>query len=96
MSPQANLDSLAQRKGVLLASIRLRRLESSAQLGAVMEPVAWAESLYARWKAVSPLVKVAAMPVGALLKQKLFPQAGMLAGLMRWAPVALNLFRSRG
>ena len=95
MYPQADLDFLAQRKGALLASIRLRRLESSAQLGEVMQPVAWAESLYARWKAISPLVKVAAVPVGLLLKEKLFPQTGMLAGVLRWAPVALNLFRSR-
>lgn len=96
MYPQANLDFLAQRKGVLLASIRLRRMECSAQLAEAMQPVAWAESLYARWKSISPLVKVAAVPVGLVLKERLFPKTGMLAGVLRWAPVALNLFRSRG
>ncbi len=95
MYPQANLDLLAQRKRALMLSIRARREDCSAQLQQVMEPVVWAESIYARWKAISPAVKIAAVPIGVLLKQKLFPRGGLVGKALRWAPVAFSLFKSK-
>lgn len=97
MYPQANLEALAQRKQALLSSIRTSRAECAAHLSVIAKPIVWAEGLYARWKAVSPIVKVAAVPVGVMLKRKLFPKGGggFAAGLLRWAPVAADLFRSR-
>lgn len=97
MYPQADLALLDQRKQALLLSIRTNRVECAARLSEVMKPVQVAEGLYARWKAISPLVKVAAVPVGVMLKRKLFPEGGggLLSGVMRWAPMAFDIFRSR-
>lgn len=95
MYPQANLDLLAQRKRALLGNIQARREACSEQLQAVLQPVMWIESMYARWKAISPAVKLAAVPVGVVLKQRLFPGGGLIGKVLQWGPVALNLFRSK-
>ncbi|MDF3059811.1 MAG: hypothetical protein K0R17_4026 [Rariglobus sp.] len=95
MASQADLAILSRRKGALIQTIRSRRAECADQLEQTLQPVLWAERLYAQWKAISPLVKIAAVPAGILLKKKLFPNAGgVVGGIFRWAPLAMNLFRS--
>jgi hypothetical protein len=94
MYPQPNLDLLSRRKLALLETIRERRSDCAGQLEKVLQPVLWAEGMYARWKAISPAVKLAAVPVGVMVKQKLFPAGGVVGGLLRYAPMALKLFRS--
>lgn len=95
MYPQGNLDRLARRKRALLIDIRARREDCAAQVQQVLQPVVWAEGIYARWKAISPALKIAAVPVGVMLKRKLFPGGGILGKALRWAPVAISLFKSQ-
>lgn len=95
MYPQIDLDYLAQRKASLRGRIHIRRSECAVALERVLRPVVWGEGLWVKWKAISPIVKFGAVPLGLLLKNKLFPKSGgVIGGLIRWGPMALNLFRS--
>jgi len=95
MYPQIDLKYLEQRKASLRGRIHVRRSESAVAIERVLRPVVWAEGLWMKWKAISPVVKLTALPLGFLLKNKLFPKSGgVISGLFRWGPLALNLFRS--
>jgi len=91
MYPQPDLSLLALRKHALMHRIRVRREECAGQMHEVMKPVVWIDGLYAKWQAISPIAKLAAVPVGLFVTRKFMPKLG---GLLGWAPVALNLFRS--
>lgn len=91
MYPQPDLNVLAQRKQTLMRRIRSRRAECAAQAVEVLKPAVWAEGVYAKWRAISPLAKLAAVPVGMVLLRKFTPKIG---GLLSWAPLAMNLFRA--
>jgi hypothetical protein len=90
MYPQPELNLLAYRKRLLVARIRARREECAAQVHTVLKPAFWLEEMRGRWKAISPLTRLAAVPVGVMLVRKIMPKVGFLA---RWAPLATNLFR---
>lgn len=95
MYPQVDLDILSRRKAGLVGRVRARREACAEEAVRVLRPVVWAGHAYAQWKAISPFMKIAAVPLGLLLKRKLFPRSGgVVGGLFRWAPLALNLFRS--
>lgn len=91
MYPKADLSILAARKQALLQRIDARREESASQMREVIRPAEWAEDMYARWRAIPPLVKMAAVPVGVLLVRKLAPRFGRLRS---WAPLALKIFQA--
>lgn len=95
MYPQVDLEILAQRRERLRSRIRSRREACAVEVERVLRPVEWAENAYAKWKAISPVVKVGAIPLGLLLKKRLFPRSGgIIEGVTRWAPAVINLFRS--
>lgn len=95
MYPKVDLEILAQRKDRLRSRIRIRRQASAVEIERVLRPVEWAEGAYAKWKSISPLVKIGAVPLGLLLKRKVFPKSGgLISGLVKWGPLAVNLFRS--
>ena len=94
MYPKVDLEVLAQRKERLRSRIRSRRETCAVEFERVLRPVVWLEDIYAKWKALSPLVKLGAIPLGIFLKKKVFPRSGgVIGGLWRWAPLALDLFR---
>lgn len=96
MYPQSDLDLLSRRKLNLLSRINARRDECAEQVEQVLQPVLWVERVYAKWRAISPILKMAIVPLGLFfLRRKAPPKTeSMIGGLFRWAPVALNLFRS--
>jgi hypothetical protein len=91
MYPQSDLNLLTLRKRALIDRIRVRRNLCANQAHEVLKPVVWADGLYAKWQSISPLAKLAAVPVGLFITKKFMPRIG---GLISWAPVAMNLFRS--
>jgi len=91
MYPQADLNILAFRKQALIHRIRMRRDECEIHAREVLKPVVWAEGLYEKWRAISPLVKLVAVPAGLMATRKLMPKVG---GLLNWAPMALKIFRA--
>ncbi|HSI07210.1 MAG: hypothetical protein ACAH89_07790 [Rariglobus sp.] len=91
MYPQADLNILAFRKRALMHRIRVRRDECEEHAHEVMKPAVWIAGLYAKWRAISPLAKLAAVPAGLFVARKFMPKLG---GLLSWAPVAMNLIRA--
>ena len=94
MYAQRELTRLALRKTLLTRRIRRRREVCAAQIADVTRPLAWLDGLRASWGRVSPVAKMAAVPLGLLLKKAFFPKARLLGALIRWAPLAVSLFRS--
>ncbi len=91
MYPQTDLNILAFRKRALMHRIRVRRDECEGHAHEVLKPALWAEGLYAKWRTISPLVKLVGVPLGLMATRKLMPKVG---GLLSWAPMALNIFRA--
>ncbi len=95
MYPQAELDRLAERKRVLLGKITSRRDALTVQVKHALWPVRWADVLCAKWREISPALKLMASPFGHVAKSKLRPQpSDAVGGIFRWVPVAVGLFRS--
>ncbi len=95
MHPQAELVVLSQRKRDLLRSIRARREDFAGQIEQALQPLRWADTVYAKWREISPGLRLMGELPGHALNQKLSPKTGDgVGGLFRWAPLALNLFRS--
>lgn len=91
MYPQTDLSLLAMRKRALMHRIRVRREECAGHAHEVLKPAVWAEGLYAKWCALSPFVKLAGIPLGMMVTRKFMPKVG---GLLRWASMAVNIFRA--
>lgn len=91
MYPQPELNALNLRKRALMHRIRVRREACAVYAHEVLKPAEWASGVYAKWQAISPLTKLAAVPLGVLATRKLMPKIG---GLLSWAPLALNVFRA--
>ncbi len=91
MYPHPDLTILAVKKHALMHRIRVRREECAVHVHEVLKPAEWAAGMYAKWQAVSPFTKLAAVPLGLLVTRKLMPKIGTLIG---WAPMALKVFRA--
>jgi len=94
MHAQRELNRLAARKAALRSRIRARRAECAAQLAVVLRPLDWLERTRAAWNRALPVARIAAVPLGLLLKRALFPRARLLGALIRWAPLAVRAFRA--
>lgn len=94
MYAQRELTRLAFRKTLLARRIHARREVCAEQIAEVTKPLGWLDSLRTQWNHVSPVAKVAAVPLGLLIKKAFFPKAHLFGSLIRWAPVAVSVFRS--
>lgn len=93
MYPDGELTELAVRKLALRQRIRLRReacVDAAAHLAQPLEKI---DHVVAQWRRVSPLAKVAAVPLALFFKRRLFPRAKILGSLLRWGPIAFKIFR---
>jgi hypothetical protein len=93
MYPDGDLNELALRKVALRQRILLRRRECVARATRLARPLEKIDDLVARWRRISPLAKVAAVPAAMLFKRMLFPRVKILSSLLRWAPLAFKVFR---
>jgi len=95
MYPKVDLEILASRRKAMRIQIRDRRALLVMDMANVSRPVLWAEDMWAKWKAISPFAKLAAIPVGLFVKRKVFPKSGgIIGGLLRFAPTAFNIFKA--
>jgi hypothetical protein len=93
MYPDGELNELALRKIALRQRILLRRRECVARAERIAQPLEKIDSLVQRWRRISPLTKLAAVPVAMLLKRMVFPRAKILGSLLRWGPAAFKIFQ---
>jgi hypothetical protein len=91
MYPQPDLVLLARRKQALAERIRRRRAVCAVHFTEVLKPVAWVDGVREKWRAISPLTKLVALPAGLFIARKAMPRLG---GLLGWAPMAYRLFQT--
>lgn len=92
MYPTAELTALAQRKTLLRARISLNRLRCVVLAGEVVRPLNWIDRMVAQWRKISPMAKLAAVPLGLLLKRAVLPgkKINFFNRAMRLLPIVLS------
>ncbi len=94
MYPRKELTALERSKVKLLARIAARRQECAAAAGRAAEPIRVLDGAMASWRSLSPIVKMAAVPLGFLLKRASGRRARKLGILLRWGPIIYGAVRS--
>ncbi len=94
MYPDGELNRLAAHKSALRLRIGARRVECGIAAAGVERPLRWIDRAVALWRQISPMAKLAAIPLTLLLKRTLFPRTGLLGSLLRWAPAIFSAGRA--
>jgi len=100
MYPSGELDNLARRKAVVQARISLDRLRCVTLAAEVARPINWLDRTLIQLRKISPIMKLAAVPLGLLLSRAVLPGKkrnlmGRAARLLPLLVSALKMFRSR-
>jgi hypothetical protein len=93
MYPRKELTILAERKAVLLDRICTTRDELMAAAERVAEPIEVVDGLIERWRRISPMAKLAAVPLGFLLRRLVMKRARKLSAALRWGPLLFSAVR---
>lgn len=93
MYPHRDLTRLALHKAVLRRRITRHRAECVRAATGVLQPLAWLDRLLDLWRRLSPLVRLAIVPLGLVLGRAIAPRRRGLDSLWRWGPLALALLR---
>ncbi|HXB03005.1 MAG TPA: hypothetical protein VNV15_09345 [Opitutaceae bacterium] len=96
MYPQPQLNRLAAHKVALRRGIALRRAQCAEAAARIAQPVEWLDRMLALMRRISPLVKLAAVPLGFLAARAVFPRRKLLGSFARWSPLVLSAVRGLG
>jgi hypothetical protein len=97
MYPTGELKRLAARRKLLSVRIDARRWQCIEHWTKLSRPLQWLDDLLAKWRRISPLVKIVGTPVILMLVRKLFGRVGQLGRLVSWlrlAPLVLHTART--
>jgi hypothetical protein len=94
MYPQRELNLLAAHKAALRRDIAFRRAQCVVAATRVARPLEWLDRAVGFWQRLSPLTKLATVPIGFALKRALFPKGKFLGALVRWAPMIFGVVRN--
>ncbi len=94
MYPARELSQLARHKAALRRKITWHRAQCVRASTRLAEPLAWLDRMMAHWRRLSPLARLAVVPLGFLLKKSTRPRPRLLGTLLRWGPAAWNVLRS--
>ncbi len=94
MYSHEELIRLAAHKAVLRRRIAGHRVQCSQALAGAVQPLAWLDRALDLWRRISPVAKIAAVPLAMVAKRLFFPRAKLLGSLLRWGPLALGVIRS--
>ena len=94
MFPNGELNRLAVHKLALRQRIFLRRRLCVATATRVAQPLEKIDRVVTQWRRISPIAKLAAIPMVFLFKRALFPRARVIGKLLRWGPLAFKVFRN--
>jgi hypothetical protein len=96
MYPAAELTDLQRRKALLRAKISIGRLECTTMAGDVARPLDWIDRMVQQWRKISPIAKIAAIPLGLLLKRGLLPgkKLRLMSRLVRFLPLVLAAMKT--
>jgi hypothetical protein len=96
MYPQAELTRLHYVRAGLRWRIARQRGELAQAGERVLRPVAQADRIIGWWQRLSPMIKVAAVPLMMAVRRSLFrrrPAARAVGALGQWIPLLMNGFR---
>jgi hypothetical protein len=96
MYPERELTRLAANKASLQRDIALRRAQCAEAAARVARPLEWMDRALAFWRRISPLAQLAIVPLGILVKRRLFPRHRLLGSILRWGPLVAGAVRSFG
>jgi hypothetical protein len=94
MYPRAELTSLASSKSELRQRIFIRRSDCAAAAARLAQPIVWIDRAYAAWRRISPMVKLAAVPIGLLIARLNIRHLQRAGAVLRWGPLVLGAVRS--
>jgi hypothetical protein len=95
MYPSAELKQLERRKALLRLNIAASRLQCAADAAVLARPIGLLDKVATQWRKISPFAKVAAVPLGLLLKRRLAPGKGkgVVGQALKWMPAVLSAAR---
>jgi hypothetical protein len=91
MYPARELDRLAAHKLTVQRRISRRRIDCATAAVRAAKPLAWIDRMVVLWRQLSPWMKLAAVPLGFLLKKSSAPRP--VGALLRWLPVISGAVR---
>lgn len=94
MYPAEELKQLARRKLTISGRIAVHREECAGHLAIIVRPLAWLDRARFRWQRVSPLAKIAAIPLFLLVRRAIFPKTSLFRSLLQWTPFLLSRLRA--
>ena len=97
MYPTQELADLERKKEILRGCIARTREQAAAAAAELARPISWAERAVARWRRMSPFVRVGLVPVVLLLRRRFArkqPRPSRLVRFLRWTPVVLRVVRA--
>jgi hypothetical protein len=94
MYPHEELTRLAGRKAALQRVIGRRRVQCAEAAAQVSQPLVWLDRMLAYWRQLSPLARLAVVPLGFVVQRTVFPRGKWLGSLVRWVPLAFTVLRS--
>lgn len=93
MYPERALTRLAGRKAALRRNITRRRAKCVEAAVRASQPLVWLDRMLAYWRRLSPLAKLAVVPLGLVVRRTLLSRRKILGSLVRWAPLAFAAIR---
>lgn len=97
MYPTAELNDLALRKAAVRSRISSTRLRCAAAAGEVARPIVWIDRVVAQWRKISPMAKLAALPLGFLLRRtfagRTARRTSLLTRMFKLLPTVLGAAR---
>jgi hypothetical protein len=93
MYPREELRLLAERKAELRLRIRERRLECAEAFIRISRPLEWLDRALSKWRKLSPMLKLAAVPLALLMKRWIAPRTRVLGSVLRWGPLVYGAVR---
>jgi hypothetical protein len=94
MYPQRDLARLAAHKAYLRRGIAQRRRACVEYAVRAAQPLLWLDRVVAVARRLSPVLLLAALPVGAILRRTVFRRLKFLGSLLRWGPIIFGFLRS--
>jgi len=93
MYPERELSRLAAHKVILRRNIALRRATCVQAAARAAQPLHWIDHALATWRKLSPLVRLAAVPLGLVATRPIFARMKFIGPLLRWGPMIFSAVR---
>jgi len=91
--PHEDLTRLAAHKASLRHRIDATSVQYAHAAAGVMQPLVRLDQALAFWRRMSPIARIAAVPLGFVLKRVLFRRSKIIGSLVSWGPLVAGAIR---